>query len=140
MNRKDFLNNLGIGAAFALTATCLGGCSKEEDEAFTPTPSTGIDFTLDLNATENAPLATDGGYVVRNKIVVARTLTGDYVAATQQCSHEGNLAVQLRNDEWYCTVHGARYTLAGDGLNQFGSNGLTTYKTALNGTDLRVFS
>ncbi|MCP9235913.1 Rieske 2Fe-2S domain-containing protein [Lewinella sp. JB7] len=139
MNRKDFLNNLGIGAAFALTVTCLGSCSKE-DKAFVPTSPTGVDFTLDLDATENAPLATNGGYVVRNAIVVARTLDGNYVAATQQCSHEGNFAIQLRNDEWYCTVHGARFTLAGGGLNQFGSNGLTTYKTAVSGTELRVFS
>ncbi len=136
MNRKEFLEQLGLGAAFVLTTACLGGCAKED---FRPTEP--IDLTLDLTLLEYEALQQNGGFVViDNAVVVARTLAGDYVAATRMCSHEGRLQITLRDDEWYCTAHGARYMLDGGGLNNNGSNGLTTYQTSLSGDVLRVFS
>ena len=137
MNRKEFLNSLGIGAAFALSATCLGACSKSENDY---SPASNVDFTLDLTDSENAALATNGGYVVRNTIVVARANDGRLVAATQQCSHEGIYAVVLRDDEWYCPAHGARFSLDGDGINGTGSRGLKIYNTAVEGDMLRVYA
>lgn len=135
MNRKEFLAQLGLGAAFVLTASCLGSCSGDEIAA----PS-GVDFTLDLNDSANAALSNNGGFIINNRVVVARTNAGGYVAATQVCSHEGNVAVTYSNDEFFCTVHGARFDQKGEGLNSFGSKGLTVYKTSLNGSMLRVFA
>jgi nitrite reductase/ring-hydroxylating ferredoxin subunit len=136
MNRKEFLAQLGLGAAFVLTATCLGGCSSDQIAS----PSNAVDFTLDLNDAANNALTTNGGFLIKNKVVVARTNTGEYVAATQVCSHEGNVAVLFSNNEFACTVHGARFDLKGNGLNAFGSKDLTVYKTSLNGSTLRVFA
>lgn len=137
MDRKDFLNKIGLGAAFALTATCLGSCSKEST-----TPSGPVDFTLNLNDPANAALANNGGYVIQNAVVVAKTSTGSYVAATVICSHEGQQQITFRgaNNQWYCTAHGATYDVNGAGLNSNGSRGLTIYKTQLTGTSLRVYS
>lgn len=135
MTRKEFLSTLGMGAAFALTATCLGACTKES-----LAPQGNVDFSLDLRDSANAALLQNGGYVVRNGVVVARTLDGRYVAATQVCSHEGNPNVIFRSNEFYCTVHGARYDTTGRGLNSFGARGLTIYQTALENDTLRVFS
>ena len=73
-------------------------------------------------------------------VVVAKDSSGNYVAATQTCTHEGNKQITLKNNEWYCTAHGARFSLSGSGLNSEGSKGLTIYKTALTGTTLRVYS
>lgn len=137
MNRKEFLNRLGTGAAFALTATCLGRCSKDEADY---APSNDVDFTLDLTDPANAALETPGGYLVVDAVVVARTTDGELVAATQQCSHEGLYRIQLRNDEWYCPQHGARFSLSGAGLNADGSRGLRIYATERSGDLLRVYA
>lgn len=138
MNRKEFLSKLGMGAAFALTATCLGGCTK--DNSLTAFDLQNVDFTLDLSDPANSALLENGGYVIRNRVVVARNMSGELVAATQVCSHESKVKVIYRNNEWYCTEHGARFALDGQGLNKNGSRGLTVYKTELNGNLLRVFA
>lgn len=137
MNRKEFISSLGVGAAFALTATCLGACTKNNGDFL---PSGLVDFTVDLANPANARLLTNGGYLIKDRVVVARTTAGTYVAATQRCSHEGLYAVVFSEDEWYCPEHGARFSLSGSGLNRDGSRGLTIYQTTLEGDLLRVFS
>jgi cytochrome b6-f complex iron-sulfur subunit len=134
MDRRDFLSQLGIGAGFVLATACLGSCKKD---AATP-----ADFTLNLDDAANAALKVNGGYVVSNGTVVARTNAGAYVAATVICSHEQKTQVTYRksSDSYYCTAHGAEFDLKGKGLNSTGSKGLTVYQTALTGTSLRVFS
>jgi cytochrome b6-f complex iron-sulfur subunit len=135
MERRQFLEQLGLGAAFVLTATCLGGCTHTS-----VTPVSPVDFTLDLTAPANAALQTNGGYIVANGAVVARTLTGGYAAATVICSHEGQKQITYNSQgQWYCTAHGALYSATGAGLNGNGSGGLTIYTAQLNGTSLHVF-
>lgn len=133
MNRKEFLETLGLGAAFALTSTCLGGCTKDE----APVPKE-VDFTIDVSTYAN--LSTPGGYIIEDDIVIARNLKGEYVAATVLCSHEPNKNIIYKDGGWNCTVHGAKYSESGEGLNAVGANGLTVYKTSLDGNNLRVFS
>jgi nitrite reductase/ring-hydroxylating ferredoxin subunit len=138
MERKEFIAQLGLGAAFVLTAGCFGSCKKDS------TPDSGsnpaVDFTLDLTAPANAALATNGGFLVSNGVVVAKSNAGAYVAATQKCSHQGLNQITLANNEWTCTAHGAKFSLSGSGLNSNGSNGLKIYNTAVTGNSLRVFS
>ncbi|MEI6411911.1 MAG: Rieske 2Fe-2S domain-containing protein [Bacteroidota bacterium] len=136
MTRQDFLSTLGLGAVFVLTTNCLSSCTKDNST------SAAVDFTLDLSDPANAALATKGNYVVRNGAVVARTTNGDYVAATVTCSHQGQPQVTYDKsaNAYYCTAHGARFSLQGSGLNANGSGGLTIYKTTLTGTILRVYA
>lgn len=135
MDRREFLSSLGVGAVFALTASCLSACKKQED-------LTAVDFTLDLTNSSYAALKTNGGYVVKDSVVVARTTNGDYVAATQKCSHEGQYKVYYdkTGNQWTCSAHGATFSLGGSGTNSKGSGGLTVYKTSLTGNSLRVYS
>jgi cytochrome b6-f complex iron-sulfur subunit len=136
MERRAFLEQLGIGAAFVLTSTCLGSCKTEPVVA----PTAG--FTLDLNASANSALKTNGGYVVSNGIVVAKTISGEYVAATVTCSHEQKTQVTYdkAKNEWFCTAHSARFDMTGKGLNSNGSGGLAIYKVTLSGTTLTIAS
>lgn len=134
MDRKEFLKNLGFGAAFMLTASCLGGCSKGSQDLGP------VDFTIDLTDPQYAALSQNEGYVVIDRVVVARDINGNYVAATQLCSHEDKYKIIYKNDEWFCTDHDARFTLEGDGINGNGSKGITTYQTVLDGNMLNVFS
>jgi len=137
MKRKEFLEKLGVGAAFALTATCLGGCTKDMAD-----PPKDVNFTIDLNDDKYAVLQEFGTYVIENDIVIARSNTGDYLAATVICSHEGlsQITYSDREGTWYCTAHEALFDENGDGLNANGSKGLTVYSTELNDNLLRVFS
>ena len=137
MDRKEFLEKLGLGAAFVLTSTCILSC-KDDDDMEGPSPRTDFEFTLDLTEPDNAPLNTDGGYIVKDQVVVARTIDGNYVAATQLCSHESFFQVVLADDKWLCIQHGAEFSLNGEGLNENGERGLLTYSTELNGTMLTV--
>lgn len=135
MNRKDFLNKLGIGAAFVLTASCMNACSKAENIG-------PVDFTLDLDDPTYSKLKTNGNYVVVHDTVVARTIDGEYVAATVICSHEQKKKVIYKKstNEFFCTDHDARFDLNGNGLNDEGKKDLTIFNTSLNGNILSVVS
>ncbi len=129
MTRNDFLKQLGLGAAFVLTSSCLHGCSKDDENADVPT-APDANLRIDLTEAGAEELLVDGGYIIREKVVIARTIDGKFAAATLICSHAGNENVLYNKtaDEWQCTVHGARYEVAsGDGLNDFGSKGLRIY-------------
>lgn len=132
MTRKEFLGKIGIGAAFILTASCLGSCSKDANG--------NVDFILDLDASENAALQNSGGYIIKDQVVVVKADDGNYYAATQICSHEDKVKVIFKDNEYYCTDHGARFDLNGEGLNSKGNKGISVYNTALSDTQLRVFS
>lgn len=133
MTRKEFLSTLGLGAGFVLTATCLGSCTTEV--------ATDVNFEVDLQGMSNSALLTNDGYVVIDNVVVAKTTTGEYVAATVVCSHEDKRQITLRDDEWYCTDHGARFDFNGDGLNSKGSKGLAIYNVeTIDANTIRVFS
>lgn len=134
MTRKDFLEKVGIGAAFVLTSACLGSCGA--DTSIGP-----VDLEVDLSDTANFALQNNGGYIViDNQVVVARDNDGELVAATRICSHEQQKEIILRDNEWYCTDHGARFDLSGIGLNENGRKNLTIFNTQLNRDILRVFS
>lgn len=135
ISRKEFLGQLGIGAAFALTATCLHSCTS--DVAAEPAE---VDFEIDLSDSEFENLAINGGYTIFDGVVIARSLTGDLIAASVTCSHQNLNEITYADGEWFCTAHGARFDEAGIGLNANGSNGLVIFNTELNGNTLRIFS
>ncbi len=137
MTRYEFLKKAGFGGAALMTL--LTACSKSSDLSPITTPGS-VDFTLDLTASSNAALKTNGGYVISNNVVVARTSQGTYVAGSHICTHEARTKVVFLNNEFYCTEHGARFTTAGVGLNSYASAGLSVYKTELSGNSLRIYS
>ena len=146
MERKQFLRTLGAGAAFALTFPCVHGCSKDDAPNGTIVEEpTGVDFTLDLTSAEAANLASNGGFILKNLVVIARNLEGQLIAASQVCSHEAYDQVRFVDQQggiFYCDVHGSRFEQNGSPLNQVDSNpakALKIYNTELSGEMLRVF-
>jgi Rieske Fe-S protein len=142
MERKQFLKSLGAGAAFALTVPCAYSCSKEGIRVDEPT---GIDFTIDLTSPEASALTENGGFILKDLVVIAKNLEGNYVAATQVCSHRGYDQVRFNTAEggiFYCDVHGSKFDQNGEPLNKVGlgkAKPITVYQTVLNGDLLRVF-
>ncbi|TAH21619.1 MAG: Rieske (2Fe-2S) protein [Cytophagales bacterium] len=155
MNRKDFLKQIGFSGAAIFATYCTGGlaaCSSSAnnqnsvvstpDGAVVTPVKNGTDFTLDLGAAENVALTKQGGFLVRNGVVIAFTTQGTYAAVTQICSHEGRAQViyQSSQNNFYCSAHGALFDTKGIGLNKDGKNGLKVYNTTLTNNLLRIYS
>ncbi len=140
MERKTFLRTLGAGAAFALTFPCVQGCSKDEVGGL-PVP-TGVDFTIDLTSAEGAQLQNNGDFILKNEVVVVKNLQGNFIAASQICSHQQTDQVRFVDDDggiFYCSTHGSRFSQNGAPLNTITNNPLKIFNTELNGDILRVF-
>jgi cytochrome b6-f complex iron-sulfur subunit len=139
IKRLEFLKSLGFKGASLLAVYCgvssLSSCKNES-----VTPSSNVDFSLDLTTATNSKLNTTGNYVIANGIVIARISSTDFAAVTQVCSHENRPNVIFSNGGFYCTQHGATFTTTGVGTNANGSRGIQAYKTALTGTSLRIYS
>jgi len=137
MKRKEFIEKLGIGAAFVLTSSCLGGCTRDNAD-----PIRGVDMTVDLTDDKFLPLQDLGAFVIEDQIVIARSVSGEYLAATLICSHDNLAQITYSETEasWLCTAHGALFDNSGAGLNANGSKGLQIFNTEVNGEILRVFS
>lgn len=142
MQRKEFLNALGVSTATFLFATCLGGCSKAgSTDAVNngPMPPSNVDFVLDLTQSENANLATNGGYIYKNNIIVARTTAGSYIAVSMACTHQGTTVVyEGNNNRFYCNNHGSTFSNSGVVNNGPAATNLKQYATTLNGNMLRI--
>ena len=135
INRHEFLRKLGFaGTALAAVyfGTHLQSCTNDR---VNPVPT---NLTLDLTASENAALKTNGGYVIKEGVVIAKSNTGAYIAATLTCSHEGKNQITYKTDHYYCTAHGAKYDNAGKGLNSEGKKGITVYTTSLTDNILTI--
>ena len=142
MNRMEFLKSLGLKGASLFAVYCaasgLSSCVNESMDPTNPTGGTGNELILDLNSAAYTKLNTVGNYVVVSGIVIARVSATAFAAVTQVCSHEGRRQVVFNAGEFYCAAHGARFDIAGKGLNSTGSRGLKTYATLLEGTTLKV--
>ncbi len=151
MDRKEFIQKVGIGAAVALTIGCCGACTKMAnpdppvDSIDEPEPEP-VDFTLDLTEPSNAALQNNGGYVIiDNKHVVGRDNSGQYWACTRLCSDQNLYGIVwgATENEWVCTEHNATFDTLGNGTttyNNLGVKGIRTYNTQLNGNLLHVYS
>jgi nitrite reductase/ring-hydroxylating ferredoxin subunit len=133
------------------TVTSPGGTTVSTPvsaSSTTPTSSTGTTADvlgiknplLIINLATTSALAKVGGYVAQSGIVVAQVSAGAYAAVTQTCSHEPRKQVTYNANEFYCTVHGARFDLNGAAKNSLGGRGIAAYKTITDGKTLVVYS
>lgn len=142
MDRKEFFSAVGIGAASLTILSCLG-CSKTSNSSNGPSNAapTNVDFTLDLSASANAALSKNGGYLISQSILVARTATGAYIAVQESCTHQSYpLVYESGSSQFYCNNHGATFTEKGTVTGGPTNRSLTVYNTTLTGTSLRVYS
>ncbi len=139
MKRKEFLGMFGTGAAAAACVYCLGGCSSPTDSGSAPPPPKGFSMTVDLSQSANSALNTDGGYIYRDNIIIARTNGGAYVAVSSACTHQGTTIVfDKTNNNFFCPGHGSRFATDGSVVNGPASSPLTRYTTHVSGSTLTV--
>jgi cytochrome b6-f complex iron-sulfur subunit len=143
MDRKEFFSKVGFGAAAALLPACIAGiatsCSSDNSTSPSPAPApSGVDFLLDVST---GSLATNGGYLVSQGIVVARTNSGTYIAVSASCTHEGtNVNYNASGNNFICPNHGAQFSSIGTVTQGPANSNLKKYNTTLTGNSLRVYS
>jgi len=141
MDRKDFLNSIGMSAAAFALINCIGCKKTNESSSSDITGPTGVNFTLDLSLAVNSTLLSNGGSLVSNGVIVAKTNDGAYIAVQRSCTHESyTLTYQSANSRFYCPNHGATFSEKGAVTNGPASRSLTVYNTQLTGTTLKVYS
>jgi cytochrome b6-f complex iron-sulfur subunit len=134
MTRKEFLAQMGIGATGALMVACLGGCSKASNPA--PAP---VNFTLDLNLPANAALGQNGGYVYSNGVIVAKTMSGNLIAVSQACTHQGVTVVyDNQNNVFFCSAHGSAFNTSGAVVNGPANSPLRQYTVSTSGNIVTI--
>jgi cytochrome b6-f complex iron-sulfur subunit len=140
MDRKEFLGAVGIGTTAILYSVCFNGC-KPLDNVTNPTTDTthGTDLTINLDDSANAALKTNGGYIVKDGIIIARTLSGTFLAVSAACTHQGtSVEYQGNNNRFHCPNHGSNFATDGSVINGPASTPLKSYNTSLNGSLLRI--
>ena len=143
MNRKEFMQLFGLGAASLLASACLGGCNTATGSKSTPVPvATGVNTTLDLTSATSAPLNDASvGYVYADSraIIVAKTTAGTYLAFQAPCPHQGT-AVYFNQAQahFICPNHNAIFNLSGSVLSGPVSSGLRQYTVTQSGNILTI--
>ena len=100
------------------------------------------EFTVDLNSQEGSGLQNNGDFILKNEVVVVKNLEGNFIAASQICSHQQTDQVRFLDDNggiFRCSTHGSEFDQNGTPLNTITNNPLKTFNTELNGNILRVF-
>jgi cytochrome b6-f complex iron-sulfur subunit len=130
MDRKNFLNNMGVNAETFALINCIG-CKKSDGGSSSHTTGpAGLNFSLDLSLTANVALLTNGGFLVSNGIVVTRINIGGYIAVQRACAHESYiLTYQSTNNRFYC--HGATFSENRTVTNRPASRSLSVYNIQL---------
>ena len=148
MERKDFIEQVGLSAASVLIFGCMQACSKSDSAPAQPAGSNNnttkpVDFTINITVSPYTSLNTAGGFYVdkTNNIIIARTLTNEYIAVSSLCTHQQvTVDFQASNNRFYCSAHGSAFFTSGAVLNGPANVALKQYKTALSGNSLRVYA
>ena len=135
MDRKDFLQQLGVGIMLITTGSLLYTCKKED-----PTP-TSVDFTIDLNDPVNSDLSIIGKSIYKNDVIITQVISGNYVAVSKICTHQQCMVEKYDSSgqKYTCLCHGSTFKANGEVINGPATIKLKEYSTSLTGNMLRVF-
>jgi cytochrome b6-f complex iron-sulfur subunit len=130
LSRKEFIEQVGGGAAALIFAACAGSCKKKST-------TTSVDFTLNV---ASGTLATNGGYLVQNNVIVARTTSGSFIAVSAICTHQGGTLGFSSSNTFVCPLHGATFDTSGNVISGPAPTAVQKFNTTLSGNSLRVYS
>jgi cytochrome b6-f complex iron-sulfur subunit len=121
-----------------LAAPFFSRCEKTEEES----AHLEKDFSIDLTDPANAALHSNGGYLITNGVIVAKTLMGKYIAVAAACTDNVNVNVQFDppNNQFKCVAHEASFSSTGSVLRGPAYTPLQEFNTSLNGNSLRIYS
>lgn len=143
MERKDFIEKVGMSGAALLVMGCLGSCSKSGSSSSGGTTNTNpVDFTINITTAPYNVLQNAGGFYVDSatNVIIAKTSGGALIALSSLCTHQAvTIEFQNTNNRFYCSGHGSTFSTTGAVTNGPATTALKAYKTALSGSLLRVY-
>lgn len=146
MERKDFIEQVGLSGAAILIFGCMQGCSKSDG---TTTNNNGnnnnasVDFTIDISKSPYDALKNIGGFYVEpiTNVIVVKTTASEIIAVSAICTHQqASITYQANNNRFYCAAHGSVFSTTGAVTTGPATAALKKYQTTLTGTVLRVFA
>jgi len=146
MERKDFIEQVGLSGAAILIFGCMQGCSKSDG---TTTNNNGnnnnatVDFTIDISKSPYDALKNIGGFYVEpiTNVIVVKTTASEIIAVSAICTHQqASITYQANNNRFYCAAHGSVFSTTGAVTTGPATTALKKYQTTLTGTVLRVFA
>ncbi len=133
MNRKEFVSQLGLGIAGFAFLSCTQGCSKKSVAA----APENVNYTLNLSETAYAPLLNTGGYIYYKGLIIGKALSGDYLAVSQACTHEGENVVFESNTtktQFVCRAHNSYFSSEGTVTGGPAKSSLKKYTVSATGS------
>ena len=146
MERKDFIEQVGLSGAAILIFGCMQGCSKSDG---TTTNNNGnnnnatVDFTIDISKSPYDALKNICGFYVEpiTNVIVVKTTASEIIAVSAICTHQqASITYQANNNRFYCAAHGSVFSTTGAVTTGPATAALKKYQTTLTGTVLRVFA
>lgn len=140
MERKEFLNLVGISVGAVILQNCMSGCTKAADPTpavtppVTPPPTGGggtstvsgltgnnslakgvIDFSVDITKSDFEILKNNGNAIVTGDVIIARTKAGDFLVVEKACTHAGTTVDFVPdNSTFKCSNHGSVFDSSGN--------------------------
>lgn len=143
MERKDFIEKVGMSGAALLVMGCLGSCSKSSGSSSGGATNTKpVDFTINITTAPYNVLQNAGGFYVDSatNVIIAKTSAGALIAVSSLCTHQATtIEFQNTNNRFYCSGHGSTFSTAGAVTTGPATTALKAYKTALSGSLLRIY-
>jgi cytochrome b6-f complex iron-sulfur subunit len=139
MNRIEFIKNIAAGTITVFVApVVLTSCEKEplEPNNVPPEPD---NLTIDLTLEANSDLATAGGFIIKDKIIVINTGAG-FIALSSVCTHQGcTVAYDHEATNLPCPCHGSVFSTSGSVLNGPAGSPLKEFELQQEGDILTIF-
>jgi cytochrome b6-f complex iron-sulfur subunit len=155
MERKDFIEQVGLSGAAILIFGCMQSCSKSDAPSTNTNTGGGtgtggggnntstVDFSIDISKSPFDTLKTIGGFYVdpTTKIIIVKTTSDEIIAVSSVCTHQqASVVYESNNKRFYCAAHGSVFATTGAVTTGPATTALKKYQTSLTGTVLRVFA
>jgi len=155
MERKDFIEQVGLSGAAILIFGCMQSCSKSDGPSTNTNTGGGtgtggggnntstVDFTIDISKSPFDTLKTIGGFYVdpTTKIIIVKTTSDEIIAVSSVCTHQqASVVYEANNKRFYCAAHGSVFATTGAVTTGPATTALKKYQISLTGTMLRVFA
>jgi len=138
MNRRNFLNWVGIGWIASSLPIAIAACSPKQAKQNTSKSQDWKEIGT------SSQLNTDGKLLAKQKsigevLVVKTSVPGDLVAVNPSCTHSG-CTVEWKPDvnQFICPCHGSKFGVAGKVEAAPATKPLTTYAVKVEGDKILI--
>ncbi len=140
MNRRDLIQRIALGGAVVvLMPSIVESCSKSSTGDNGKLTPDGSAIDLDITLPAYSALATAGGYVVVQNIIVINVDNSKFVALSSVCTHQGcTVGFDAPSGDIKCPCHGSVYATSGSVITGPAPSALRAYTAAKSGNIISV--